>query len=143
MAVRTYDPAQVIITIGGSIMSGFADGTFITIERETDTFTKVSGADGVISRAKSNDKSALLTITLAQTSPSNDALSILHNVDELTAKGVVPVLVKDILGRSTYVSGNGWIRRPAGYEGGKEITDREWQIDLAETLWFTGGNGAL
>ena len=29
MAVRTYDPKQVIITVGGVPMSGFADGTFL------------------------------------------------------------------------------------------------------------------
>jgi len=60
MAVRTFDPAQVVILLGGAPMSGFADGTFITIERETDTFQKESGADGVISRIKMNDKSTLV-----------------------------------------------------------------------------------
>lgn len=143
MPVRTFDPGKFIITIAGLPINGFADGTYINIERETDTFSKEIGADGVVSRVAMNDKSALLTITLSQTSPSNDALSILHNADELTGQGVVPIAVKDITGRSTYISGSGWIKKPAGFEGSKELTTREWVIDMAETIWFTGGNGEI
>jgi len=143
MAVRTFDPAQVVILLGGAPMSGYADGTFITIERETDTFQKESGADGVISRIKMNDKSTLVTLTLSQTSPSNNALSILHNTDELTGLGVVPLVIKDLSGTSTYFSGNAWIKKPASFVGGKEFNDREWTIDCAETEFFTGGNGSI
>lgn len=140
MPVRTYDPKQCLIIIGGVPMSGFADGTFVSVERSSDTFTKVSGADGIVSRAKTNDRSGTLTLTLAQTSPSNDVLSGFQIADELTNNGIVPVLIKDISGRSTYVSGFGWVRKPPTGEFGKEIADREWVLDLADLEVFTGGN---
>lgn len=140
MPVRTYDPKKVKVIVGGVPMSGFADGTFMTVARENDSFTKVSGADGIVSRAKSNDKSGSATLTLAQTSPSNDVLTGFSQADELSNNGVVPVLVQDFSGRSTYVSAFGWVRKPPDGEFGKEITNREWIIDLADLDVFTGGN---
>lgn len=138
--VRTYDPKKVVVTVGGVPLSGFADGTFITAARENDAFSKVSGADGIVSRAKSNDKSGSITITLAQTSPANDYLSMLAKRDEETNTGVVPVMVKDFSGRSRYISGFAWVRKQPDGEFGKEISDREWVLDVAHMELFTGGN---
>jgi hypothetical protein len=140
MPVRTYDPKQCLAIIGGIPMSGFADGTFISIERTSDTFSKVSGADGIVSRAKTNDRSGVLTLTLCQTSPSNDVLSGIALTDELTNAGIVPVLVKDLSGRSVYVAAFGWVKKPPTGEFGKEIGDREWTLDLADLDMFAGGN---
>lgn len=140
MPVRTYDPKQVKVIVGGVPMSGFADGTFVNVSRSNDSFSKISGADGEVSRAKSNDKSGELTLTLAQTSPSNDVLSGFSNLDEQTGEGIFPVAVKDLKGRSTYVSAFGWVRKPADAGFGKEIDSREWNIDLADLKMFNGGN---
>ena len=140
MPVRSYDPASVSVLIGGVPISGFADGTFVSIERNNDTFQVVSGADGIVSRAKSNDKTGTLTLTLVQTSASNDVLEGFATLDELSSTGVVPVMVKDNLGRSIHFSGNGWIQRHPTAEYGKEISNREWVIALADYTPFNGGN---
>jgi len=143
MAVRTYDPSQVIITVAGTPMSGFADGTFISAMRSEDAFTKSSGADGVTSRAKSSDRSGEITLTLAQTSPSNDVLSGIALADELTNTGVVPIIIKDASGRTNLFSGNGWIRKTPESVFSKEIENREWIFDIADMDVFVGGNGDL
>jgi hypothetical protein len=140
MALRTFDPKQVLVIIGGVPMSGYADGTFVSVERTSDTFTKVSGADGIVSRAKSNDRSGSLTLTLAQTSPSNDVLSALAVTDELTNLGVVPVLIKEVSGSTVIVSAFGWVKKPPMVEYGKEIVNREWVLDLADVDFGVGGN---
>jgi len=140
MSVRTYDPASVSVLVGGAPITGFADGTFVSIERNNDTFQIVSGADGIVSRAKSNDKTGSMSITLAQTSPSNDVLEGIASLDELSSTGVVPVMVKDNSGRSVHFSGNAWVRRVPTAEFGKEISNREWQFDLADYVPFNGGN---
>lgn len=140
MPVRTYDPKQVIITIGGIPMSGFADGTFVTVMRESDTFEKVSGADGVVTRAKQNDFSGNMTLSLAQSSPSNDVLTAFAKTDEVSNDGIVPVVIKDFSGRSVYVSAFGWIRKPPDSEFGKSINNRDWILDLADLDVFIGGN---
>ncbi len=95
--VRTYDPKEVIIIVGVAPMGGFADGSFITINRINDTFSKVSGTDGVVSRAKSNDKSGEITLTLAQTSPSNDVLTLIAQADELSNNGIATALAEEFL----------------------------------------------
>ena len=56
-------------------MSGFADGTFLTVDRDDDQWAKVTGADGTSTRIKSNNRSGNMTLTLKQSSPSNDVLS--------------------------------------------------------------------
>lgn len=140
MGVKTYDPQQVSLSLGGQIASGFADGTFINIERDEDTFTKVSGADGEVSRAKSANTAALLTLTLAQTSPYNDILSAFAALDELDGSGIVPMILKDGSGRTVASSAAAWIRKPPAAPFGKEVDNREWAIDLGKTLFFIGGN---
>lgn len=138
--LRTYDPKKVIVTVGGVPISGFADGTFVGVERDNDAWAKVSGADGVVSRAKSNDLTGTITLTLQQTSPSNDVLSGFAIADELTNAGVVPVSVTDLGGRTLIVSAFSWIMKRANAEFSKEISNREWAIACAELKMFLGGN---
>jgi hypothetical protein len=141
MAVRTYDPKQVVITVGGVPMSGFADGTFLLVDRDEDAFSKVTGADGATTRVKSNNRGGSLTLTLKQSSPSNDVLSSFANLDELSNAGVVPILVRDLSGNSVYFSATGWIRKYPSSEFGKELNNREWVLDLADMDVFVGSNG--
>ncbi len=140
MSVRTYDPKKVLIIVGGVPMGGFADGEFVTVERTSDAFTKVTGADGITSRAKSNDRSGSMVLTLAQTSPSNQILSGFALADEVANTGVVPVLIKDASGSSVFVSGFGWVKKQPASAFAKEIGNRAWTLDLADLDVFTGGN---
>jgi len=140
MALRTYDPRSVIVSIGGVPMSGYADGTFLTVDRDEDAFSKVTGADGYSTRVKSNNRGGSLTLTLKQSSPSNDVLSGFANLDELSNAGVVPVLVKDTSGNSIYFSATGWVKKYPSSEFGKELNNRDWVIDLAEMDVFVGSS---
>lgn len=140
MAVRTFDPGQVTVSVDGITISGFADGTFIIAERTEESFTKVVGADGQVSRSKSNNRSGTFTITLLQTSPSNETLSALLARDEKNGNAIVPVLIKDNLGTSRLFTGTGWIQKMPNVEYGKEISNREWVIDCAEMDFNIAGN---
>lgn len=140
MPVRTYDPKKVLVLVGRIPISGFADGTFISVSRSNDLFTKTSGADGVVTRVKSNDLSGEITMTLAQTSPSNDYMSKIALADELSNNGVVPVTISDTSGRSNYVSAFAWIRKHPDSEFSKEVSNREWVLDCADLDLLTGGN---
>lgn len=140
MAVRTYDPKSVVLVFGGATISGYADGTFITVERNSDNFSMISGADGEVSRAKTNDRTGSITITLTQTSPSNSLLSFYEALDQRTGSGVAPVGITDLKGGSTYFSGNGWVRKPANAEFSKEISNREYIIDCDNVSMVSVGN---
>lgn len=136
----TYDPKQVALSVNGISIGGYADGTFIMVERSNDAFSKVSGADGIISRAKSNDLSGTITITLAQTSPSNDILSALAKLDEMTNSGIFAVAVADFSGSTVCGAAFAWIRKSSNAEFSKEIGNREWVIDCADLDMIVAGN---
>lgn len=140
MAVFTYDPAAIIITVGGVPISGFSDSTFLEIARTDPTFNTVVGADGYVTRGKTNNLSGTMTITLKQSSPSNDVLSGFAILDEATSTGIFPVLVKDLSGTSIYFSAQAWVQQISNATYAKEISDNQWVLALADIDMFVGGN---
>lgn len=140
MSVKTYNPADVQLVIAGILVSGYADGTFIAIGRDNPSFTSGTGADGEGWRAKSNDKSGTCTLTLLQTSLSNDGLSALNALDEASGDGVGPLLLKDNSGRSLYSAETVWLEKPADAEFAREQSDREWVVKTDKLNVFVGGH---
>lgn len=143
MAVKIYDPDQVTIVFGATIIgSGWADGTFVSVEQDEDAFSLYVGTDGEGTRAKSNNASATITFTLAQSALANDLLSAQYNLDLLTpgGVGVVPLLVKDGSGRSLFAAESAWIQKPPRAEYGREVGTREWTIRTDSLVQFHGGN---
>jgi hypothetical protein len=132
MPLGTYDPKRTSVIIGGAIITGFADGTFINAERTNNTWEDITGADGFTTRVKQNDTSGTITLTLQQSSPSNDVLQILHDSDEESGLATFPVTVKDILGTSQVTSTAAWIQKPANIVFSKGVESREWLIRCAD-----------
>lgn len=130
MAVQTYSPGDTALIIGGNLITGFADGTFITVEREVDAMTKIVGADGEVSRTRSANYSGMLTLTLKQTSDANRILGTYLLQDEEDGSGIFDVLLTDNLGNKLFAS-EGWCRKGANHELGAEQSNREWTIDMA------------
>jgi ribonuclease HI len=121
-------------------MTGFADGSFETVARNTDAFALYVGTDGEGTRAKSNNKSGKVTITLAQSSDSNAILSGIAALDELSNNGIVPLLIKDNSGLSLYAAETAWIVKQPDSEFGREIGSREWILETDSLAMFTAGN---
>ena len=142
--VKTYDPAAIVLTMGGAILSGYEPGTFITLVRAVENFTYTVGPDGVEGiRTKTNNRSALLTFTLRQVATANLLLSNLANRDEQQADGVVPISITDILSVDTvYLTGKGWIEKPADANFAETPQGRAWLIRLADVPMVHGGTPA-
>jgi len=139
--VRTYDPREVQIIIGGAIISAYADGTFVEVEPQDDSYSRTTGADGEESRARSNNRGGTMTLTIKQTSPSNDVLTAFWLADQASNAGVFPVMLKEAGSGSTLISAqSAWIERLPNVVYSKEIEGREWKIALADINWFVGGN---
>lgn len=138
--VKTYDPKDVAVTFGAKIISGYADGTFVTVERNEQTFNLKVGADGEGTRVKSNNKGGKITIVLMQSSASNDDLSAAAAADELSNNGVEPATVRDGSGRSIFGAATAWVQKQPNAEFGKEATTRTWVIETDEVDMFIGGN---
>lgn len=137
--MKTYDPDDVVMIVGGHIVQGYADGTFINAERNSDAFARQGGANGEQARAKSNDKSGLYTFTLMQTSLSNGVLQGFANADELSNAGKVPVLIRDASGSELTTSAVAWVQKNAGRSHGKELEDRTWILETGVMAFVGGG----
>jgi hypothetical protein len=136
----TYDFKKVICIVGVAPIQGFADGTGIEVELDEDLFQKYTGADGDVSRSRRHGMGANAKFTLAQTSPSNDILSAIMLLDITANAGVVPLLIKDVLGTTKILSGYAWVKKPPAASYGKEVGVREWILDIATIEYFVGGN---
>jgi hypothetical protein len=138
--MKTYDPKLVIVTFAGNILTGFAEGTFVTVEREADAYTKVVGSDGEVARVRSRNASGSVTITLMQTSVSNDVLDALAVLDEEANAGSGPLFIEDLLGNTFIAATAAWIRKRSNIEYGAELGSREWVIDVADLKMVNGGS---
>jgi len=137
--MKTFDPKQVSVIVGGHIVQGYADGTFVECARNNDTWTRSGGADGEQTRSKSNDRSGTITITLMQSSVSNAVLEGYAIADEATNAGVVPSLVKDNNGSEIVTAAQSWVQKPADKGHAKETSDRVWVLETGELIFAGGG----
>jgi len=143
MAYAQYDPGQVIVVIGGAPVSGFADGTFVSVSFDEQQWNKVTGADGLTQRSKTNNYAGSITITLLNSARSNDALSQLWTEDRERNDGAVPVLIKDLSGRTIWQAEHGWVQQMPDQGFAKSAESREWVIDCDSLRGIAGGNQAL
>lgn len=139
----TYDPASIAASFAGVPLAGFADGTFVAVERNNDSFTLMVGAGGEAARSRSRNSSGKVTFTLMATSATNDLLSAIWRADELSGTGVGAFILKDLNGTTLCAANNAWIMKPPKIEFGKEISTREWVIEAESVYMKSGGTTAL
>lgn len=137
--VKEYDPKNISMIVGGKILHGFSDGTFIRAIRNEPSFNLKVGVDGEGTRAKNNNKSGRFEIELMQSSGSNDDLSNFIVADENSGAGAVPVLLKDNNGTTVCSCLTGWIQKWPDNDFAKEVSARKWVIETDELIIFTGG----
>jgi len=137
---KTYAAKKVQLVFKGIPITGFMEDSFIEVDRNSDSFTLMVGADGEGARAASADKSAKITIRLLQTSASNDVLTASVISDELTNVGSGPLMIKDGSGRSLDSAAEAWVTKPAKKVYSKGIEGREWVLETDALLPFAGGN---
>src|SRR5260370_1249132 len=127
---KVYDSASVAVVFNGALLSGFAPGSRVSIAFP-EQFTKQVGSDGEVARSKVNDGTAQVKITLLQTSFSNDALSVFHNLDKSGpfGLGVGPLFIKDLQGTFLFAAPQAWIVKFADAEFAQDAGEREWTID--------------
>lgn len=137
--VSTYSPSDVILSFGGYQISGWDN---ITVARRAQGFITVPGIRGKHTRVPSGDTSATITISLIQTSQSNDVLSEIHRLDLENGTARIALTLKDKSGNSVFSSDEAYI---VGYpesvfSGGFE--QRVWTLFCQTSKSFVvGGNG--
>ncbi|MCP1404576.1 phage structural protein [Achromobacter insolitus] len=141
MSANTYAPGQVKIVMGAVALSGLAEDTFVTVAEIGEGISSVAGVDGEVARAMSRDSRLRITVTLLQTSASNDLLTAMHQADKATdGNGAVPIAITDLRGRSLHASDSAWVVKTpdAGYA--RQVGSREWVIETGPAINVVGGN---
>lgn len=140
--LKTYDPGQHDVIFAGRLLEGFGEDTFIAIAVEAPGFSDRVGVDGEVTRAKSYDRRATISVTLMQTSQSNDVLSAIYEADRAAPNGagVGGVRVVDRSGTTVFEASKAWIQREPDAELGREAGERVWEIRCADYRGNHGGN---
>ena len=126
---NAVDPFQNIITVGPFRIGGFAEGTYIEVDRNVDAFTEVVGADGEFARAYQRNRSGTITLTLLQSSQSNRILDTFRLADEVSRAGVFPFLAKDLSSGLSLVFGAKTYVKKAPKQGwSQNVETRVWTL---------------
>lgn len=140
------DDFTVVISKGDFVhtVTGFADGTFASMNRLVPSSTPYQGVgrSNSFGRVKRAVTGMTVDITLHQYSPSNTVLQQLQIADaEVTDNTwVFSVTIKDLSGQTVASSNSAIIAAPPTVEFSSETSTRDWQIYLFGSDLFIGGN---
>jgi len=139
------DDFTVILSKGNFVhrISGFADGTFISMERLIPTSEPYQGVgDNAFMRVKRRITAMNVMITLHQGSPSNTVLQALQLADANTPgnEWVFSCIMKDTSGQTVMSSSNAIIQAPPTATFSTTTETRDWAIYMFGSDLFIGGN---
>jgi len=124
----TYNPADTQLQVDGILMSGYGDGTFITVAKEDSELWSVhQGAHGEVSRTKKNKPYGTITFTLKRTSPSHATLNALK-----FSGATFIASVKDASTGFFATAQQAWIMNDPDDEFAEEEAMIEWIIGCAD-----------
>ena len=135
----TQSPDRIIASWNNINITGYADDTFIEIERDEDGFTFMTGALGDTTRVRSLNRSGKVTFTLMALAPVNDLLADAAQEDEDTGEGYGPLQIVDLNGTMLVSAANAWISKRPKIERAREATTVQWVLQCADLVVFEGG----
>jgi len=122
MSDAQYDPAKVIITIGGYVMKQFAADSMVTMSYENDRNAKHVGVDGYGRWTATKDRSGTVTLTLADYSASNAVLHTLEKTDQPVA---ISIIDKSSAGENFFAD-SCKVQTMPDMEKAREATEKTW-----------------
>jgi hypothetical protein len=128
-APKTHNSNEISVSFANlSLDSGRADGDFVTTEFNSELYTSKVGADGELTRSKTNDFSAKITIKLMSTSQGHKILLGLYNAARAEPNGgdLAPFQLRDRNGGLVEHAETAWIEKAPANAFGKEVGEREW-----------------
>lgn len=139
MSSKVYDPHQLSVVFGVTPINGFAEDTMISIDIEEPQYNATTDIHGNVTRFRVNKNMAKITITLTQSSPSNDVLSSFVEADRINNSGTFPVMIKDPNGTTLFSSTSSYVEQVPSIEFGNDNKNREWLIRATSINNFIGG----
>jgi len=139
--LATYIPEDCTFLVFGIPLDGFAKGTFISITKDINPFTTVKTPDGTVARLYNSDQTYTIALTLYSGSDSNDVLTKLWLLDEVTQRGKFPTFIKDGSGSDLFFSTTSWIESVPPIIKSDSFEGRTWVIRSSQAVINIGGNG--
>jgi hypothetical protein len=130
--MRTYNPEEVSILLGTSLLSGWNN---IRIGRAEDGALFSVGTSGEVTRTINLNKLGSFVITMQQSSIDNETLSLLE-----ISKTVIPCSCIDRSGTTVAVIDLGTVIKIPDSDLGKEAGTREWTVTGELSYAFIGSN---
>lgn len=136
--VNCYSPKDVVLSIGGYQLTGWQS---INITRSTKAFQVIRGIRGKNTRVPNKDTSATITISLLQSSASNEVMSWILDSDISEGTGRIALTLKDKSGTSVFSSAEAYITGYPTVSFTGQFEYRNWELFLQSTSTYTvGGN---
>lgn len=144
--IGNYSPESIIATISkGDFVyqiTGFADGTFLTVSRLVPASEPYIGSDLTGGRVKRKNRSATATFTLHQYSESNKVLQDLQRADEENDGNawVFNFGIKDASGQTQLFSNQTIIASTPDFAFSSTTETRDWSFFMFNADTNLGGN---
>ncbi len=133
--ISTYDPRKVTISLGNHSVSGYAEDSFVSIEKNGEGISKIVGCDGEIVRNINPDLTYSIKLKLLASSPTNAFLLNKYNQDLSSGKGTFSVLISDLRGKAEFSAAVVWVVKPAKRTFGKTAENMEWELETGAASW--------
>lgn len=130
--MKTYDPSQVVVIVGGSIVKSWIS---VAAARDEENFMMTVGTQGEVTRTKNANKMGVITLVLPQASVDNLTLSGFFNLGTQ-----ISVSVTDKSGVSLHVIPEATVTKSPDAAYGKEAGEYEWLIRGNLSVHVLGGN---
>lgn len=140
MDLANYSPEEINCLAFGINLSGFADGTFISITKDKMPFGTTEMPDGTVARLYTNSQTYTISLTFHRGSTSNDVLTKLWQLDELTQKGKFPLFIKDLSGTDLFFSTNTWVEGLPSMVESTSFDTRTWILRSSQAAINIGSN---
>lgn len=145
--LASYSPEDVVVILSNDkfshVCSGFTEGTFLSLSRNVPHATLTNGADASNCRVIRDVKNYDITMTLMQSSETNDVFNQLIMLDSRSRDGsdTFALTIKDNTGRTVLSSPAAFIGTQPDQDFGVEVSDRAWVIHAIWLDGHIGGNG--
>lgn len=139
MTLRQFDPKNFEMILAGYPLEGY-DLDFFSIQTDFDRYSLVQGIDGDAARVRNKLRSGTITIRLMQSSPSNNFLSYVSILDELSGVGVLPFVAKERgSGGTTIIAPSCFLTKIPDPSFSVNHQAREWRLRSDNIIVFLAG----
>jgi hypothetical protein len=127
--MSTYNPKNVIATVGGKVITGFAQDTFVTAERDEDAISTAVDITGKVTYIENNNEQGTIKLTLQQNSPSNKILTDYANQKKAFAINITDTSFSKEVGCG---GSEARVIKIPELSRGNDLANREWIIKVSK-----------